>query len=161
MNWSSGADPLKRQAGGAADITFATAAAIGLLVAGCRADDATAPVADLPGSRWHLAAFEPPEQPAATPVGTITLAFGAERDEVTGSAGCNLYRADYRLDGSALWLSPLDTSRMLCSNGRVMADERDFTLALATAGRLERSGDVLLLDAAGGWRLRFVPADPP
>lgn len=114
--------------------------------------------ADLAGTRWALEAFEPPDRPPATPVGSITLDFGAERDEVTGSAGCNRYRADYALDGEALALSPIDTSRMVCGRGRVMADERDFVLALDSAARLVRDGERLWIDAAGGWRLRFAPA---
>lgn len=117
--------------------------------------------AGLAGTRWALQAFEPPDRPPATPVGAITLDFAAGRDEVTGSGGCNLYRADYRLDGTALALSPIDTSRMVCSRGRVMADERDFFLALESAAALEHDGEGLRIDAAGGWRLRFAPAPGP
>lgn len=131
----------------------ALAIALATLGAGCGPRDADAA---LRGSSWSLAAFEPPRGPEATPVSTITMAFDAERDEVTGTAGCNQFRADYRLDGTTFTLKPIDTSRMVCGNGRVMANERDFMLAIETAGRLERAGDALLLDAAGGWRLRFA-----
>ena len=139
---------------------LAVAVAMALAATGCAPAD---PAAGLRGSRWTLAAIEPPRRPAATPVAAITLVFDARRDEVTGSSGCNRFRADYRLDGAAFTLAPIDTSRMVCGNGRVMANERDVMLSLETAGRLTRDGDELWIDAAGGWRLRFARADgkPP
>ena len=114
---------------------------------------------ELAGSAWTLVSFE-------TDIGVIlaateapaTLTFSAEGEQagrLGGSGGCNRYFASYTLTSDRLHISPLGSTRMMCSPVR-MAQEVRFFQALAAASRCELSNGELLIVSAGG-TLRFAP----
>ncbi len=115
---------------------------------------------ELAGSAWTLVSFE-------TDMGMIqteapsTLTFpmeGEQAGRLGGSGGCNRYFASYTLTGDRLSISPLSSTRMMCSPAR-MAQEARFFQALSTAERYELNNDEVLIIYAGG-TLRFTPAIP-
>jgi heat shock protein HslJ len=113
---------------------------------------------ELAGSTWRLVSFETDtEVIPSLPESPATLAFseGEQAGRVGGSGGCNRYFASYTLTGDRLRISPLGSTRMMCSPAR-MAQEARFFQALSAAERCERSNGELLIAYARG-TLRFVP----
>jgi heat shock protein HslJ len=81
----------------------------------------------------------------------VTASFGAD-GTLAGSAGCNEYSGSYVVDGMALSIGPLATTRKACDES-VMEQETRFLAALqATSGyRFEPHIVVLVLpDGASG-----------
>lgn len=115
---------------------------------------------ELVGSAWMLVSFE-------TDTGVIladaasTLTIPAESEQVGrlgGNGGCNRYFASYTLTGDRLSISPIGSTRMMCSPNQ-MAQEDRFFQALSVAERYELSNGELLIIYAGG-TLRFAPMVP-
>ncbi|HWK26566.1 MAG TPA: META domain-containing protein [Solirubrobacter sp.] len=84
-----------------------------------------------------------------TPAGTITATFG-EDGTLTGSGGCNTYRAAFKAERGKLEIDPPAGTRKACTEPGVGEQEQAFlsALPLATGYRIE--GDHLSLLAADG-----------
>ena len=117
---------------------------------------------ELADSAWTLVSF-------ATEMGVIqtrvevpsTLTFPVEGErtgKLGGNGGCNRYFADYTLTGNRLSISPLGSTRMMCSPAQ-MAQEARFFQALSTAERYKLNNGELLIIYVGG-TLRFTPMIP-
>jgi heat shock protein HslJ len=108
----------------------------------------------LEGSAWVLNGLVEGNSVTATPIDpTITALF--EDGQLTGSAGCNRYSSSYTVDGTALTLGPIASTRMLCEDAQ---NEREiaFLSALSEVTGFSLSNGVLdLLDAEGNSRLTF------
>jgi heat shock protein HslJ len=80
----------------------------------------------------------------------LTATFKAD-GRLGGSAGCNRYSARYTIDGKALSIGPLATTRKSCdSPAGVMAQEARFLKALSTAATWRMDGDRLELRTSKG-----------
>ena len=71
--------------------------------------------------------------------GTLSVADG----HVSGSTGCNRFRASYTLDGAAIKVAPVAATKMYCVD-RAMV-ERAYLAALETVTVIEFSGDTLFM----------------
>jgi heat shock protein HslJ len=96
-------------------------------------------------SRWHVTGYNNGRQAV---VGTaretsLSLEFDAA-GTVTGSAGCNSFRASYRGDGGLLDIGPPAAGRRVCDEA-VMAQESAFFEALGRSAALRIEGDRLEL----------------
>ncbi len=78
--------------------------------------------------------------------GAPTLLFEGT-DRVTGFAGCNSYVASYQQEGTQLRFGEVGSTRMACPGDDAMMLEQQYTEALRTVTRWERSGSTLTLFA--------------
>lgn len=79
----------------------------------------------------------------------ITLRL--EEGQLSGSAGCNNYFADYTVEGATLTLGPAGSTRMAC--------EAEFLAALEKVASYQTRLETLsLYDAEGGLLLQFHAA---
>jgi len=85
-----------------------------------------------------------------------TIVFGAD-GRAAGRAGCNRFNGRYVLDGAALRIGPLVTTRMACAPEALREQEHRFLAALdqVRGWRIER-GLLMLGDEAGASVLRFA-----
>jgi heat shock protein HslJ len=70
----------------------------------------------------------------------VTAIFGADGN-LTGTAGCNNYRAGYQVDGNNVTIGPVATTRMLCSEPEgIMEQETEYLRAIENAAtyRIDR-----------------------
>lgn len=86
-----------------------------------------------------------------------TLTLGAD-GKVTGQGACNRFGGPYELDGAALSVGPLMSTRMACPPV-VMDQERRFLALLEQGGTLRLDGEGLMhFTAPSDETLRFAPA---
>jgi heat shock protein HslJ len=86
----------------------------------------------------------------------ITALF--EDGRVSGSAGCNRYFANYTLDGGAITVGAVGSTRMMCDDER-MERERGFLDALARAAQWRiRRQSLTLYDADGNVLMMLTTA---
>ena len=99
----------------------------------------------LAGSRWTVTGVNNGRQALVSTSGEtdLTLVFD-DAGSVTGSAGCNTYRASYSEDDSGLIIGPPAATRRLCDDA-VMAQETAFLQALERATQRRIEGDRLEL----------------
>ena len=111
----------------------------------------------LEGVDWALTGIATGEAVVGTWIDeTITARF--EAGQVTGSAGCNNYFADYAAEGATLALGPAGSTRMACEE-EIMEREAEFLAALETVASYETRLETLsLYDAEGGLLLQFHAA---
>ena len=80
----------------------------------------------------------------------LTATFKAD-GKLGGSAGCNRYSALYTIDGKAVSIGPLATTRKSCgSPAGVMTQEARFLKALSTAATWRMDGERLELRTSKG-----------
>jgi heat shock protein HslJ len=100
----------------------------------------------------------------AVSIGTATLLPGTTIDaefgdgRVAGIAGCNRYTAECTIDGTAIAVGPVASTRMFCAEpAGMMEQESAFLAALEHAATAEEHGDRLTLrDAAGEPLVEFA-----
>jgi heat shock protein HslJ len=125
------------------------------------------PGTSLAESQWALLAFVEEKKADGMPesivlvqellAGTgVTAQFGP--DTVTGSAGCNTYRASCALDAAAISFGPAASTRMACPEpaGRMEQEQRYLDL-LGQVTSYQRFHDQLWLEAGDGQALVFKP----
>jgi heat shock protein HslJ len=108
--------------------------------------------ASLPGTSWTLTSLD-----GNDPVGekAITVEFG-EDGTLAGSSGCNQYGGGFTVDGDALTIEQLRSTKMACEEP-IMAQEFAFTRALEGATSFSIDGDTLEIVSAEG-TLTFASA---
>ncbi len=86
----------------------------------------------------------------------VTAVFG-EDGTVSGSGGCNTYMGEYRVDGSAMSIGPLASTRMACAEAEgVDAQEVQFLAAMERTSQHRIDGTTLeLRDDAGALQVSF------
>jgi heat shock protein HslJ len=84
-------------------------------------------------------------------IGTeMTAAFGAD-GTVSGSAGCNQYRAGYEIAGNTISIGLATATRRFCAEPeRTMEQEQEFLTALGTAATYRTTGDTMEMRTAKG-----------
>lgn len=87
------------------------------------------------------------------------LVFGAD-GSLTGSTGCNNLMSDYAIEGAALKVGPVATTKMACKDGSAQQTEAALLAALeaATTWEISPDGWLVLLDADGALLAGFTPA---
>lgn len=80
---------------------------------------------------------------------TITAVF-TEDGKLNGSAGCNNYMTGYTLDGANITIEPPASTRKMCAEEGVMAQEAAYLSLLPTASAWRIDGTTLELRTADG-----------
>jgi heat shock protein HslJ len=104
-------------------------------------DEEQLPVDDLVGTTWQLSTMAG-EDVISDVVVTLTFEEGGRAN---GTAGCNRYNTEYTHDDNALTFGVVATTRMFCSQDRVMQQEAAFVAALESATRYEIFNDLLMI----------------
>lgn len=119
------------------------------------------PQASLTGVVWLATTINNGQQAVVSLLeGTRITAIFDEKGTLSGSAGCNNYRASYTLDGDTIALTPLVSTRKFCSEPEgVMEQEANYLQALETVATWSIRGNVLeLRDASGALAVSFEAA---
>jgi heat shock protein HslJ len=111
-----------------------------------------APPPRLEGVKWEVTGYNNGRQAVVGPkTGTrLTLAFQDGR--VSGSSGCNRFHGEFKVDGNALRVGPLATTRMACDES-VMTQEQEFLRALESATKWDVVRGMLDVHRADGERV--------
>ncbi|MEJ2559386.1 MAG: META domain-containing protein [Anaerolineae bacterium] len=79
-----------------------------------------------------------------------TATFGAD-GTVTGSAGCNTYRAGYEVDGNKISIGLPASTMMACAEPEgIMEQEQEYLTALSTVATYQITGDRMEMRTAEG-----------
>jgi len=87
------------------------------------------------------------------------IVLRSEGDRYEGSSGCNRIFGSFRLDGEALSLAPVASTKMACP-GPLMQQEKKLIAALDATTRYRTSGHVLQLFAGEKLLARFESHPP-
>ncbi|WP_396625219.1 META domain-containing protein [Luteitalea sp.] len=105
----------------------------------------------LAGTDWEVTGYNNGRQAVVSVVRDtrLTLAFAAD-GRVSGEAGCNRFSGTYTAVGDTVAIGTLATTRKMCGEEGVMAQETAYLAALATATRVRVDGDRLELRTGDG-----------
>ena len=112
----------------------------------------TAQSTELAGTSWQVISYNNGKQAvvSVTLGTTLTADFGAD-GMLSGSAGCNSYRAPYTTDGKKISIGSAATTRMMCAEPpNVMEQETQYLQALSTAATYRIDGSNLEFRTADG-----------
>ncbi len=113
------------------------------------------PTPELAGSAWRLISFNNSEGGMESNQASekITLSFG-EDGKVSGNAGCNNFSGSYTVEGDALSIGPLATTRKMCAQPQgVMQTEQAFLKDLGDAATFSIMGKTLTIYGKDGGKL--------
>ena len=97
---------------------------------------------ELPGTSWNVHSYNNGRGGVTTLIIDTELNVNFEDTAVAGLAGCNNYNGSYQVEGQAISIGPLATTRKFCSDPEgVMEQENEFLAALQGAVRFEVQGD--------------------
>jgi heat shock protein HslJ len=104
----------------------------------------------LPGTSWDVTSYNNGKGGVTTPVAgsELTIAFDAD-GQVSGAGGVNRYSGPYEVDGSAVTIGPLATTKM-AGDPELMAQEQAFIKALESSTTWSGVGGKLELRDADG-----------
>ena len=106
----------------------------------------------LPGTAWRVTGYNNGRQAVVGLLTgpALTMAFAADKT-MSGSAGCNTYRATFSASGEGITIGNVASTRKLCSEPHgVMEQEVAFLKALGDASVFRVDGDQLELRSASG-----------
>jgi heat shock protein HslJ len=106
----------------------------------------------LEGVQWEVSGYNNGRQAVVGPlVGTrLTLMF--EDGQISGFSGCNRFRGLFEVEGNALTIQPLATTRKACEHA-VMVQEQEFLRALESATTWDIVRGMLDVHRADGERV--------
>jgi len=106
---------------------------------------------------WTVSGFTNGQQAVVSPIAGTTLnATFTEDGQLSGSSGCNTYNGSYTLEGNAITIGPLATTKMACPDD-IMAQEQQFLAALASAAKVSvEAGQPVLRTAADEIAVTFA-----
>lgn len=119
---------------------------------------------DLSGTAWRVTGYNNGKRAVVSLFAgsTLTIAFAADGN-ISGSAGCNTYRAAYSASGESVSLGNVVTTKKMCTHPQgVMEQEAGFLTALEDIAVVRIDGNRLeLRSGAGALMLTAVRlADP-
>jgi len=127
-------------------------------------DDSGQVTEPLAGTAWHLVAFRADNGSVAAPLPLAepSVIFG-DSGTLSGSAGCNLYSASYRINSSNITVEPVAVTAAHPAEDQVlMQQESRYQELLAAAASYRVEDDRLVLAGPSGRALLvFVRADEP
>jgi heat shock protein HslJ len=120
------------------------------------------PTPELTGSEWELRAYNNGRGGVVSVLpGIVSTATFAADGQLHGSAGCNSFHGSYTVNGDALSIGPLATTRMMCEQ-QVMQQEQAYLAALQASTRYDfDAGRLQLFNATGARQADFAPAGTP
>ena len=100
---------------------------------------------DLANTEWELVSMGSPGAAAPVVAGsTVTIKFTPD-GQAAGTAGCNSYGGQFRLQGVQITFSKIASTLMACADEKVMGQEQQYLQALETAGTFQINGDQLTI----------------
>ncbi|KZB54986.1 hypothetical protein AUP42_06205 [Thalassospira lucentensis] len=151
-------------------VTSLTFAAFGiassLWLAGCAAttkpaeEKSPADWSAIAGRDWQLMRIEAKDK-SLTPMTPILASVNFTNDgKIAGSTGCNRYFGSYTRKDTALDVSPLGSTKMMCMED-AMEIEDAFIAAMADVkGWKVQDGDLMLVDGSAKSIMTFEPIQP-
>jgi heat shock protein HslJ/uncharacterized membrane protein len=118
------------------------------------------PPPTLEGVAWNVTGFNNGRQAVVSPRTGTTVTLSFENGKVTGSTGCNTFRATYPSEGNRLAIGPAATTRKFCAAEGVMEQERQFLAALKTAQVWTVESGTLDVHRADGERVLMASGAP-
>jgi heat shock protein HslJ len=109
------------------------------------------PAPTLEGVGWEVTGFHNGRQAVVSLVAGSRITLSLADGTVSGSAGCNTFRAPYSVQGNAVEIGPAATTRKACAE-ELMAQERAFLAALESAVSWSVAGGVLDMHRADAER---------
>jgi heat shock protein HslJ len=111
----------------------------------------------LEDKEWVLASYGKQGDLQAVLAGTeITAIFDSAEMQVTGSAGCNSYSADYEVSGNKLSISDIASTDMACTAPEgVMDQEQEYLTLLLDTATFQVEGSQLTISSSDGQVLFF------
>lgn len=110
------------------------------------------------GTAWRLDGIATGADAVSSVLAGTEVTALFEDGQVSGSGGCNTYTGGYTVDGQAIAVTDLASTKMACEP-EVSAQEAAYLEALGRAAWSEIGGSTLtLLDAEGGFLLAYVAA---
>lgn len=112
----------------------------------------------LEDTKWLLRSYGEQSNLRALIDGTeITAIFNSDKNEATGSAGCNTYFAKYEADSDNLFMSEMAFTEMACLSPKgIMEQEQDFLSILRNAQSFEVDYTTLTIFCSRGQQLYFT-----
>ena len=95
------------------------------------------------GGTWSVTGFNNGREAVVSPIGSSKMTLTFENGTVSGGAGCNRFSGSYTEDGNRIKIGTIATTNMMCADNNVMAQERDFLRALASAVSWSVQGEQL------------------
>lgn len=111
----------------------------------------------LAGSNWKVTSYNNNRQAVVGVIGDPEITLSFSDDTVSGSAGCNTFRASYTVEGSGIRFGPAVTTRRACK-AELMTQESLFLAALASAVTWSIDGNVLDMHRADSERAIWAVA---
>lgn len=121
-------------------------------------------VEPLSGTAWDLVEFRADNGSVIAPLhGTAPLIVFGESGTLTGSAGCNLYSASYRINGSAIAVEPVvATAAYPAEAQELVQQEKRYRELLVAAASYRVEDDRLTISGPSGREvLAFARAEQP
>ena len=113
--------------------------------------------AALEDKEWVLALYGEQGDLQAVLAGTeITAIFDSAESQVTGSAGCNSYFADYEASGNKLTFSDIAQTEMYCTAPEgVMDQEQEYLTLLSDTATFQVEDSLLMITSSDDQVLFF------
>ncbi|PKL61428.1 MAG: META domain-containing protein [Methanomicrobiales archaeon HGW-Methanomicrobiales-2] len=117
----------------------------------------------LAGTAWHLAAFRADNGSVTAPLpGAEPLIIFGEGGTLSGSAGCNLYSAPYRINGSTISVEPVIATAAYPATAEGLAQQSRYRELLVAAASYRVEGDRMTISGPSGKDLLvFSRAEQP
>jgi heat shock protein HslJ len=106
----------------------------------------------LEGIQWEVTGYNNGRQAVVSPMVGTRLTLMVRDGQVSGDGGCNRFHGSFTVEGHALTVRPLTTTRKVCEDA-VMAQKREFLSALETATTWEIVRGMLDVHRADGERV--------
>ena len=107
----------------------------------------------LEGVKWEVTGFNNGRQAVVSAVLGTRLTLSFKDGTLSGSSGCNTFRASYKAEENRIVVGPVAATRKICSGKGVMEQERQFLAALETAVKWDISRGMLDMHRADGERV--------
>ncbi len=103
------------------------------------------------GVRWEVTGYNNGRQAVVSPMAGTRLTLEFQDGQVSGDSGCNRFHGSFAVEGNALTIGPLATTRMACDD-ESMAQEQQFLDALGSAATWDIVRGMLDVHRADGER---------
>ena len=123
---------------------------LALSIVGCVGTTPT-PTSGLEDTKWILESYGEPGNLQAVLEGTeITATFESTKSQVRGSAGCNTYFADYKINGNKLSISQMAYTEIGCLEPEgILEQEQEYLQTLLAAESFQLQNEELQIDCGG------------
>jgi heat shock protein HslJ len=115
------------------------------IIPGCLISGSTTPPSDLTTPEWHLLTYRGDDGSDIPAIDNVTLRFGPD-GTFQGSSGCNLYSANYTVEGELITVGALAVTERYCPAPEgIMLQETEYLSRLSNTTRYHISDNYLVL----------------